>query len=1287
MHIGKKKITISALIVVVFVSVIVWAATSYPNAAISFSGIKMVANGSTTQGFVDISLKNIDSTAISYCIEYDKNYIELSDVATNTPIKNPTTSSGSVGYSYDIAHDYFEQNTDDFPIGSFGDFKLPSMIGVSMPIIGVADADNGRAIMNFLPQEGTTSKYITAVKGRDEHLILANGKNLKLGRLSFYIKDPAKFAKLSKSELKDVIKIVPFSTMITVQDDTITDDDGVHIGYIDSSDGDVKWYSRADKNVECNFEIEAALSNVKALNEELTVTSYDIYKNGTIDDLLDFINDKMSIISLQYADGSERPAVFKWDKTTSNLSSISWNPKEGDYTVVQKYNDDFDITVTIHVMPINLIGFTAENENLTYWTGAADYPATIDDLKLAPKAKPILDKYIPNGGVPEFNIGWYQLSTETSQLLDIPDDIKNKVVGKYTILGHIADINKISINYPWLTVKDSSDVNFIRNVVDNESELPKELVVVSAVTADDGTLTITVKNKDGNTIPAGTTFDVRMPGGELIDSSMSGYNVVVNDDGTATITVKADIAIDSEKKLAQIINLGSKAGKFEISSTEPGKNPGPYTEFSTNPRKNIYLDSYTFDYSDLQSAMFPIKAGVSLPTTVTLPVLSDFVGTTYDGYDGTEIGKLSTFTVDSWDVIDGDPTLVGSVVTVRGTLSTTSYTNYGNVVNENNNTVEIKYLVVNGDDRDEIYVIPDFTYDKKQVGYDYNDLQTNSFTVKNIGSTDIYGLTAAISLSKDGNKEAFTISKKLPQILQKGESVDFDITTNIGLDVGTYECTVSVISNEGVLRTFKISFEVTEAPTYKIELVSDNVNYGKAETDSGLYTASEGEAVSITATPEEDCVFAGWTCETGNVTFADSTLANTTFEMPAENVKITAHFKESLGAKLRATELMVKDTNDNDQDLHDQNWKIVKFDPVKREYYVAVPNSVDKVKLWFKLRDEAKNATLSLSREHNSVTDTLTTPTEDATDNYYKSEDIELDVSPVDNLLTLTMTYDDPNDDPDEGEVTRSYKIHVYKKIEESKLMKFNYGNSPYGLIMRDTAITDKATAKNEFDKNDYTFTAGYTPAGATVGVNYCGEAWTSGVNYDLDDTALFVLNSGTFADPGYESVINSIGGAVTDVTKKITVNVLTETNAAYQDGGSTDYSSVNAQTINLPSSGTISELNAERIRPDKYELVYSFADFDGSIVSIKRPLILLNTLGDVNNDKQADTKDVSRIRNRFSADLANNTNVTGYDVGGLLNRYRICDVNKDRAVNLIDANNIRAKKMIQFYTNDGGGA
>ena len=88
-----------------------------------------------------------------------------------------------------------------------------------------------------------------------------------------------------------------------------------------------------------------------------------------------------------------------------------------------------------------------------------------------------------------------------------------------------------------------------------------------------------------------------MPGGELIDSSMTGYNAVVNDDGTATITVKADIAIDSEKKLAQIINLEVKPVSLKYHQRNREKNPGPYTEFSTNPRKNIYLDSYTFDYS------------------------------------------------------------------------------------------------------------------------------------------------------------------------------------------------------------------------------------------------------------------------------------------------------------------------------------------------------------------------------------------------------------------------------------------------------------------------------------------------------------------------------------------------------------------------------------------------------------------------------------------------------------------------------------------------------------------
>lgn len=1087
--------------------------------------------------------------------------------------------------------------------------------------------------------------------------------------------------------------------MVSVDDnEDIIEDTGVHIGYIDD-DGDTEWYSDKDRNVECNFKIDADLSEVKPLVEELTVTSYDIYNKGNKEDLLDFINRKMSTITLGYADGSVTPAVFKWTETDSNISSVTWNAKGGDYTVTQKYNDNYDITVTVHVVPIKLIDFEVENSNITYWTGAGDYPSTFDDLKLAKKAKPILDTYIPNGGIPEREIEWYRLENESSGITTIPQGIADKQAGTYTFIGYLSiQDGNLTDDFPWLTVDNTPEIKMIRNVVDSEDDIPKALEVISASTDDNGVLSIKVKNADNSLIPNNTEFIVRMPGGEIIDTSISGYNVTINDDGTATISISADASIETEKKLAQVINLGNRAGQFEIASKEPDKTQGPYTGFSPEPRKNKYLNSCQFDYSGSLSAMFPVKAGVSLPTTVTLPRPEDFVGTTYNGYDGTETGKLSTFTVDSWDVVSGDISLAGSVVTVRGMLSTTSYTNYGRVSNDDSYTVEIKYLVVDGENKDKIDTIPDFVYDKQQVGYDYDKLQTNMFTVSNTGATDIYGLSATISLSTSDatlNKEAFVITKELPQILEKGSSVDFGITTKYGLDIGNYICTVSIMSNDNVLQTFQISFEVTKEPTYKIDVSVNDENLGSAKTESETYTSESGETIKIIAKPKEDCIFTGWTCEEGDVTFDNASNVETTFIMPSSDVKIKANFKESLGAKLRATELMVKDADNKNQDLRNENWQTVQFDPVNREYYVVVPNNTEKVKLWFKLREEAKNAELTLTHDHNSTQDTLslTSPTAEDTsdDSYYKSDEAILDVSPVDNLLTLTMKYNDPSDDPDEGEVTRSYKIHVYRKIKESELMVFNYGNSPYGLIMRDDSILtdDKQTAKDEFINNNYTFTQGYTPVGATVGTTYNNKAWAN-ANYDLDDSALFVINNDTFKDSGFTSVVNSIGEEVTDVTKKITVNVLEETDSSKKDGSSDDYVYVSERIINLPSDGIITELQSERIRPDHYDLVYSFTDFDGSVVSVKKPLILLNTLGDINNDKIADTTDVSRIKNRFSKDIADNNNTPDYNDGGLLFRYRVCDVNKDGVVNAIDANYIRANKLNQFYANGilkGGGA
>ncbi len=59
--------------------------------------------------------------------------------------------------------------------------------------------------------------------------------------------------------------------------------------------------------------------------------------------------------------------------------------------------------------------------------------------------------------------------------------------------------------------------------------------------------------------------------------------------------------------------------------------------------------------------------------------------------------------------------------------------------------------------------------------------------------------------------------------------------------------------------------------------------------------AKAGETVAITANPAPTGkVFDKWTCETAGVTieFASATSSTTTFEMPASNVKIQAHFRD-----------------------------------------------------------------------------------------------------------------------------------------------------------------------------------------------------------------------------------------------------------------------------------------------------------------------------------------------------------------------------------------------------------
>lgn len=1370
---NKRKpimLAISLFLVVILLSVSVFAALLYPNAKVVLSGIKIVTNptDNTTQGFIDISVKELNATGVSFCLKYDTNLIQLSAIDTNEPIVNP-----SVGFN--ISHTYFEQNTGAFPENCFSDTKAMGMLPemqFDLPILGLANAADGYLKMNFTPNKRAENlgDYIGYVDGEqtspnDPLNILANTKDgVKLGRISFKILNPEKFSKLTEAELKEIIKMVPFSEARTSFDEdeepqpsaapspSSEDADsrtGVYIVYIDDNEN-LKYVSHSERFIDCDLKIIPDLVGVEAQIPNLEVTAYDIYRKreagvDRIQDLVDYLNEKSSVLLLCYADGSKVPVTTQW--TLDDVSDILWDSKGGNYTVTKKYNQDFNVSVTVNVLPVKLTGIHVERQNLTYLkSDTENFPSSIDDLELPSRGRAILDTAILNGGIP--NIEGITYLYEGQQVENtLPEGFGNETKS-YIFTGNVNA--GLDIEYPWLTVDSALDVEVVRNVIADESitkdDLPKE-IGATATTSDDGTLKIIVSNKDGSEIDPNSIFEIRLPGGELIDNEILGLSTLnteftnVTTSGTAEITIKADPA--TAKKLAEAINLGERLGDFSITAVKTltvGDTEitvkSTETPFASNPRKNIYLGPkdgsgvYKFDYSLSLSGIFPVSSSIdSLPTTITVPVASDGVGTTYDGYSGSEPGLLKTFTVDKWNVVPPEEGASSKTVTVTGRLADTSYTNYGEVENPDNIAVTIVYYTVEETSEDSVVIDPiNFTFSKQQLGYDYNKLQTKSFTVTNNGGTDIYGLTAVISLSsiegspEDEKAEAFIMTKTLPPILNQGESSKFDITTKIGLPEGKYLSTVTLYSNNKELGTVNIDFEVTAKPVYNITVGVNDENYGSAKTEGEITTATELDLVKVIATPknDEDYEFVGWESSVeGLIPENKVTEKELTFEMPASDVELIAIFKETTGAKLRSEELYLmksdvelNEEKDNYLQMTDEKWQKIEYDSATREYYAVVPNDVEFVKLWFKLSsDEAKASTKTVSNTAYILADGDTEPSPTSSPapftetigtpdgDYYKSSELKLELGPTENRVVLRMVYNVPADVSDEGEVSRDYTIHIYRKIVKgsdfSALATFNYGNSPAGRIMRDTSITDdpptasdahtaeqkKQKKKEEFkEANKYTFKSDYAPNGVRTDIKYTPEAWTD-ENYDLNDYALFVVNTGNFWDPGYTKLKNSIGQDVTAdgiSAKRVKIKTLQESDPLLKISNTDDFSYVSetGETLDLAVSGEISQLynsGKRRIRPDIYWLEYIYKDYDGSNITVKKPLILIYPIGDIDVNGTVNDTDAWRLRERYRADkeIASSAKVSDYDIGSNIFRYRIVDANGDGYVNMLDYNEI----------------
>ena len=361
------------------------------------------------------------------------------------------------------------------------------------------------------------------------------------------------------------------------------------------------------------------------------------------------------------------------------------------------------------------------------------------------------------------------------------------------------------------------------------------------------------------------------------------------------------------------------------------------------------------------------------------------------------------------------------------------------------------------------------------------------------------------------------------------------------------------------------------------------------------------------------------------------------------------------------------------------------------EYYVTVPNDVDKLKLRIKGGSApdsvtANGSSVSVSQDPGAaktyVTDFFNLKELDTEDNDGFNNKVEVKVG------------------------SQTYTVYIRRLLKPK--IELKPGNSPYGLIeaMRDEGWdNDKiAQAKTSFNdksrstsSDDNTFKAGdYLPTGATAGVAFYPVAWTEQatphsptadelvkiedptINMDRNPSAIFVYDGNSFHDPGF-TVTDEYGNQVdnANVKRSLKVNVMnTHGIRNAKDNVLLDDQTLTASgndPLDLTAINTMPG-DAHHVRPGVYSMVYTYEDSEtGDNIEVgERPVIVLWELGDA---------DLSTIMNG-----SDSTYISSYIKGlekpidGIkeekiqrLYLYRIMDVDRSGIVNGSDTTKISA--------------
>ena len=165
----------------------------------------------------------------------------------------------------------------------------------------------------------------------------------------------------------------------------------------------------------------------------------------------------------------------------------------------------------------------------------------------------------------------------------------------------------------------------------------------------------------------------------------------------------------------------------------------------------------------------------------------------------------------------------------------------------------------------------------------------------------------------------FTMPEKDVKLTALFKDIDYNITVTDGTSsapTAKYQEEVTVKANTPAADMYFDKWEVTGLDTTGMDLTKTEIKFQMPAGDvtfKATYLAitkyeivvvdgtkdkspaKAGETVTITANPAKPGkVFDKWTCETAGVTieFASATSSKTTFEMPAANIEIKAHFRD-----------------------------------------------------------------------------------------------------------------------------------------------------------------------------------------------------------------------------------------------------------------------------------------------------------------------------------------------------------------------------------------------------------